>query len=131
MKSQTKAKKFSASWKSSTERSKQRKYRYNAPLHTRNKFNNAPLSKELSKKYDLNRISVRKGDTVKILRGQYKGKTGKINRVELKNSKVFIDGIDFTKKDGNKVFYPIHPSNLVITEMILEDKKRLKTRGKK
>ena len=49
----------------------------------------------------------------------------------MKTSKVYIDGIEFNKKDGNKTFYPINPSNIVITDLILEDKKRLKARGKK
>ena len=119
-------KKFTKSWKSSTQPRKQRKYRYNAPLHVKNKFMSSHLSKELKTKYKKRNITVRKGDSVKILRGQFKGKTGKIDRVDLKKTKTYITGIELTKKDGTKAFYPIHPSNLIITELNLDDKKRLK-----
>ena len=34
------------------------------------------------------------------------------------------------KKDGTKVFYPIHPSNLVVTELNLDDKKRIAVANK-
>ncbi len=117
--------KFSKAWKSSRQPRKQHKYRHNAPLHIKNKFMGAHLSKELRKKYSRRSITARKGDTVKIMRGQFRGKTGKIDRVNVKRTKVYITGIDITKKDGTKAFYPIHPSNILITELNLDDKKRI------
>ena len=41
-----------------------------------------------------------------------------------KNCRLIISGIDVQKKDGNKTRYPINPSNVMITELKLEDKKR-------
>ena len=84
----------------------------------------ARLSKELQKKYNIKRIQVKKGDTVKIMRGQFQKKTGKVNAVNLKKERVFVENAHYIKKDGAKSFYPIHPSNLLITELIIEDKKR-------
>tara|TARA_Y100000310_G_C20634082_1_gene790256 strand:+ start:400 stop:780 length:381 start_codon:yes stop_codon:yes gene_type:complete len=117
---------FSTSWKSSKQPRKQRKYVYNAPNHIKKKLVSTNLSKELRKKYNKRNIPIRKGDKVKILRGQFKGKVGEITKVDLKNIKVNIDKIELLKKDGNKVPYPITPSNLMITELKLEDKKRKK-----
>ena len=117
---------FSTSWKSSKQPRKQRKYVYNAPNHIKKKLVSTNLSKELRKKYNKRNIPIRKGDKVKILRGQFKGKVGEITKVDLKNIKVNIDKIELLKKDGNKVPYPINPSNLMITELKLEDKKRKK-----
>ncbi len=119
-------KKFSKHWKSSKQPRKQRKYRKNAPLHIKRKFLSTHLSKELRKKYNKRNIPIRKGDKVKILRGQFKKKIGKVDRVLLKRQKVYIENIALTKKDGSKVPYPINPSNLIITELFLEDKKRKK-----
>jgi large subunit ribosomal protein L24 len=119
-------KKFSLSWKSSKQPRKQRKYRYNAPLHIKSKFLSAHLSKQLREKYKKRAIRIRTGDKVKIARGQFKKKEGKVDRVLLKQSKVIIQGIEITKKDGTKTTYPIHPSNLLILELNLEDKKRIK-----
>jgi len=120
-------KKFSNSWISSKQPRKQRKYRENAPLHIKSKFLTAPLSKELKQKHGKNSIQLRKGDVVKVLRGQYKKKTGKIARVMKKLGRVHVEGMEGVKKDGSKMPYPIHPSNLMITELNLEDKKRQKS----
>ena len=58
------------------------------------------------------------------MRGQFKNKFGKIEKVNLKDITVFVEGIQTTKKDGSKVYIPIHPSNIIITELNLEDKHR-------
>ena len=83
---------------------KQRKNAIEAHLNEKRKFLRSRLSKELSKRYTRRNALVRKNDTVKISRGQFKGKSGKINRVDIKASRVFIDGIGFTKNDGSKVY---------------------------
>jgi len=117
-------KKFSKSWVSSKKPRKKRKYRANAPLNIKRKFLPSHLSKELRDKYKIRNIPVRKNDKVKIVRGQFKGKTGKIIKVITKKSKVYIENIQNTKNDGTKVYYPIDPSNLIIIEFDLTDKKR-------
>jgi len=116
--------KFSKNWKGSKKPRKQRKYLYNAPLHIRKKFMSGNLTKELRKKYGKRNVPVRKGDKVKIFRGQFRGKIGKINKVDLKKCKIYIEGVEVVKKDGTKVFCPVHPSNVQIQELNLEDKKR-------
>ena len=118
--------KFSIKWKSSKQRRKQRKYNYNAPLHIKHKFMSAHLSKELMKKYSTRNIPLRKGDTVKIARGNFKDHAGKIEKIFLKKTRVHVEGAQMIKKSGAKVFYPIHPSNLIITNLNLEDKRRQK-----
>ena len=118
--------KFSSSWIKSKQPRKQRKYRHNAPLHIKQKFVSAHLSKELHKKYGKRSMNLRKGDSVKIMRGQFKNKTGKIEEVGLKKIRAYVSGIEFVKKDGTKSRYPIHPSNLMITELNLDDKMRNK-----
>jgi len=116
--------KFSKSWKSSKQPRKQRKYRHNAPLNIKRKFLSVHLSKELREKYTTRNIPVRKDDKVKIVRGQFKGKTGKIVKVLTKKSKVHIENIQNLKNDGTKTYYPIPPSNLIIMELNLTDKRR-------
>ena len=117
-------KKFSTKWKSSKLPRKQRKYRANAPLHIRKKFIRINLSKELREKNNKRSISARKGDLVRILRGKFKGKKGKILNVLLKNSKVVVEGIQIKKHDGSKVNFNLQPSNLQIIELELNDPKR-------
>ena len=117
-------KEFSKHWKESKQPRKQRKYLAKAPLHTRKKFVNVNLSKELREKHGKRTIGVKTGDLVKILRGKYKGKKGKIMKVYLKISKVIIDGIKVKKLDGSEVPVKIQPSNLQILGLNLEDGKR-------
>ncbi|MCD6381372.1 MAG: 50S ribosomal protein L24, partial [Candidatus Aenigmarchaeota archaeon] len=66
-------KKFSKKWVSSKEPRKQRKYRYNAPLHIRQKLVSAHLTKELRNELGIRSLPVRKNDRVKIMRGKFKG----------------------------------------------------------
>ena len=117
---------FSTKWKASKQPRKQRKYAYNAPLHIRRRFLAATLSKELRKKYSMRNIEVRKGDEVKIMRGKYKKKQGKINLVNLRDLKIAIEGIQITKKDGTKVNAMFHPSNVKIIVLNTDDQRRLK-----
>lgn len=124
-------KRFSTKWKSSKQVRKQRKYRYNAPLHIRQKFVHVHLSKELRKKYGKRNAGLRKGDKVKIVRGQFKKHTGNVERVDLKGIRVYVSGAEVTKKDGNKAMYPIDPSNMIITELNLDDKMRQRIIGRK
>ncbi|MEK6844882.1 MAG: 50S ribosomal protein L24 [Nanoarchaeota archaeon] len=109
--------KFSTNWKASKHPRKQRKYRANAPLHLRKKFVNVNLSKELRKKQNKRSIQIKKGDKVKIMRGGFKGKVGKILEVNIKKSKVIVEGIQVKKQDGSKVNIKLQPSNLQIIEL--------------
>ena len=115
---------FSTTWKASKQPRKQRKYNYNAPLHIKRRQLSTHLSKELREKYERRNVVVRKEDKVKITRGQFKGKTGKIIKVLTKDTKVHVENIQNIKNDGTKVYYPIHPSNLTIIELDLTDKRR-------
>ena len=117
-------KEFSKHWKSSKKPRKQRKYIANAPLHIKKKFISVNLSKNLRKDHGIRNIPVRKGDSVKIMRGKFKGKTGKIIEVNLKKSLVAIENVQVKKQDGSKVNTFVRPSNLQIIELNLEDRKR-------
>ncbi len=118
--------KFSKNWNASKQPRKQRKFLANAPLHMRKKFVSVNLVKALREKHNLRNAPVKKGDTVKILRGKFVKKQGKITGVDLKISKVTVEGIQTTKQDGSKVNVKMQPSNLQILELNLDDKKRFK-----
>ena len=116
---------FSTSWSSSSQPRKQRKYLANAPLHIKHKFLSANLSKELRKKYAKRNLPLRKGDEVLIMRGAFKKKNAKVNSVDLKDSRIALEGIQRTKKDGSKVNVFFHPSVLQIQTLNLDDKQRV------
>lgn len=115
---------FSSQWKSSKKPSKQKKYRLNSPLHIKQKLMRAHLSKDLREKYTKRNLGLRKGDKVKVMHGQFRKHEGKVERIDLKRTEVFVSGVEATKKDGSKRMIAMDPSNLMITELNMDDKLR-------
>lgn len=103
---------------------KQRKFIHKAPLHIRHKLMSVTLSEELREQYGRRNIPVRSGDTVRVMRGDFKDHEGKVEKVDLKHYRVMIEGMSVQKPDGNKVYHPVHPSNIKIIELDLEDDER-------
>jgi len=86
--------------------------------------NSSMLSKELSEEYKTRIMGIRKGDTVSIMRGNYREMEGKVIKVNHKKNFIYIEGVTREKADGDPVFVPIHPSNVMIKKLNLEDKRR-------
>ena len=122
---------YSASWAGSSQPRKQRKFRHHAPLHQRHIFLSALLSDALQEKYGKRSAPVRKGDEVLIMRGSFKKKTAKITHVNLKRTRVILEGINRTKKDGSKINVYLHPSVLMIQNLDASDKERLAALNRK
>jgi len=119
---------FSKHWNSSKQPRKQRKYLANAPLHLRNSFVSSNLSKDLREKHLKRSLPLRKNDIVKVMKGKFKGKKGKVLNIDLKESMIEVEGLHVQKKDGSKANVKMRPSNLQITEISGEDKKRNKSK---
>ena len=110
---------------------KQRKFLVEAPLHIRRKMIAAHLSKELREKYKRRAVPLRRGDEVVVMRGEFKGKKGKVLRIDTKKYKVYVEGITRKKSTGAQALVPIHPSKLMIINLDLSDKKRVEMLGRK
>ncbi|MEM0492403.1 MAG: 50S ribosomal protein L24 [Candidatus Thermoplasmatota archaeon] len=110
---------------------KQRRYMYNAPLHKKRRWISSHLEESLLLKYDRRSIPVVVGDTVRVMRGSFKGHEDKITRVDTKGGYVEVEGLTMTKADGKKIPRPIHPSNLLITKLNLTDPWRREKLSKK
>ena len=76
------------------------------------------ISKELRQKLSTARRSapVHKGDKVKIMVGDSRGKTGKVTTVDLSALKVYIEGVTHKNAKGIEKPMPLDPSNLMIIE---------------
>ena len=111
---------------------KQRKFLYKAPLHLRRKMISAHLSKELREQYKRRSLPLRKGDEVKVMRGEFKGTVGKVVRINTKKYKVYVDTVKRKRSVGTEYLVPLSPSNLMIVKLNLDDKYRMKIleRGK-
>jgi large subunit ribosomal protein L24 len=84
----------------------------------------SPIADNLRTEYHKSNARVIKGDTVKVLRGEYKNVEGKVERVKTNRSTLFIEGIQREASKGGKVKVQIHSSNVMITSLNLQDKKR-------
>jgi large subunit ribosomal protein L24 len=105
---------------------------YNATFHTRSKQLGSQLSEDLRKKYGKKSVRVIEGDSIKIVRGEFKGVDGKISKVSTKKSSVAVEGVKKEKTKGDKFDVYIHTSNLLVTGLNTEDKWRIaKLEGKK
>jgi len=91
----------------------------------------ATLSKDLRKKYPRRSARIMIDDTVKVMRGEYKGLTGKVAKISTESNSIAIEGNKKEKLKGEKVDVYIHSTNMVITSLNTDDKWRLKILEKK
>jgi len=104
---------------------------YRALHQVVNKQISAPLSKDLRKKYSRRSVRIMVDDTAKVIRGEYKGITGKVSKISTNNSSIAIEGNKKTKLKGDKIDVYIHSSNVIVTSLNTDDKWRIKILEKK
>ncbi|TRZ67983.1 MAG: 50S ribosomal protein L24 [Methanothrix sp.] len=103
---------------------KQRKERFNAPIHQRQKHMHATLSKELREEMNRRSAQVRRGDTAKGVRGDHGGSEGEVESADLKVGTIAVTSVSVFRADGTEVPRQIHPSNVIITKLELDDERR-------
>ena len=107
-----------------TKPSKQRAALYNAPAQRLHKLLAAALSTELRTSHRRRSYPVRKGDTVKIVRGDFAGIEGKITKIDTKKQRLFIEGVSRETVAGTSTNVSVHSSKVLITKLNLDDKWR-------
>ena len=105
--------------------------RYRASNQVISKQIAAPITKELRKKYSRRNARIMLDDTVKVIRGEYKGITGKVSKISTENNSIAIEGNKKEKLKGDKIDIYIHTTNVIITALNTDDKWRLKILEKK
>lgn len=104
--------------------SKQRKKIYDAKGQTLRKLLAAPLSDDLQVSQGRRSYPVRKGDTVKIVRGDYAGVEGKITDIDAHGQRLFVEGVTREMTSGTSTNVSVHSSKVMITKLNLDDKWR-------
>ncbi len=106
---------------------KQRKRFFNLPNHKRNKIVHAKLHDDMVMEHGIKNLSIRTGDAVLVVRGEFRDMEGKVSKINRQKSQIFIDGASIEKSSGTTYDIPIHPSNVVITKIeVKKDKWRQK-----
>ncbi|MCB2171582.1 50S ribosomal protein L24 [archaeon] len=107
-----------------TKPSTARKRRYTAPNHLKRKYLSAPLSPSLRAEHGTRSMPVVQDDTVSITKGDRKLSEGRVLRVDVKDCRVYVEGVTRTRMDGSTVQIPIKPENVMITRLNLNDQWR-------
>jgi len=108
---------------SSTKAKKQRKARADAPLHKKKRMVAAHLDSALMSEFNVRSLPVKKGDTVKIIRGSkdFKTSEAKVASVDLKHLKIIVENVTIAKADGTQKPKPVDPSDVLLTKLDLSD----------
>lgn len=104
---------------------KSRKEMYDMPMHKAAKQVAGHLDEKLQKELGKRSITLRKGDTVKVMRGSFEGKEGKITSVERGARKIFIEKLIIKKRNGKDIQVKIDASNVLVIDIDRTDRKRL------
>ena len=94
------------------------------PKHMTERMLRSPLSRPLREKYGRRNVRVIAGDTIKVMRGEYSGIEGKVEKVNMKRGSLAIEGIQREKVRGGNVKVEINSTNVVVTDLDLDDKLR-------
>jgi large subunit ribosomal protein L24 len=82
------------------------------------------LSEDLTAKYNRKNTRPRVGDSVKVIRGEFRNIEGKVTKVMPREHKLNVEGITREKLAGGSSPVPVDASNVVITSLLLDDKIR-------
>jgi len=108
----------------SSSRRQNRKAHFTSDSTSRRKLMSSKLSKELTEKYNVRSIPVRKDDEVLVVRGSLKGREGKVTQVYRKKWVIHIDQVNREKSNGVTVNVGIHPSNVIVTKLHLDKSRK-------
>jgi len=95
-----------------------------SPKHVRDKNICSTLTDDLREQYRRRSIRVIKGDTVRVMRGEYTGIEGKVEKVNTTRGTLSIEGVQREKVRGGNVKVQIHSSNVRVSGLNLDDKYR-------
>jgi len=109
---------------------KQRRRIRNAVHHERKNMLKCRLDEFLQEEYGLRSLVVKKGDLVRIMRGQFRDTESKVTSVSYKKGVVYLDSSTITKADGKEVHVPVHPSNLMLVKLEIDDERKALIEGK-
>ena len=87
----------------------------------------APLSKELREKHGgVRAVPIRKDDEVKVVRGSFKGRDGKVTTVYRRKWVIHVERVTRDKANGSTVNVGLDPSKVVLTKLKIDkDRKAL------
>jgi len=105
----------------STQPRKQRRAVFQASVFDRHRRMSVSLSRDLRARYGRRALPLRKGDTVRVISGSYKGREERVSKVDLRSLRVTLDNVTIKKVDQKLKPLPIRSSHLILTRLNLAD----------
>ena len=102
-------------------RRKSRKAHFAADSESKRRFMSAMVSKELRSSLGIRSLPIRKDDEVQIVRGDFKGREGRVTTVYRLKNVIHVERVQREKQNGAPVPVGIHPSNCIITKPKLDN----------
>lgn len=103
---------------------KQRRLIYKSPLHAHKNMLKCRLDEFLREEYAMRSLVPKRGDLVRIMRGQFRDTEGKIVHIDYRRIRLFVDSATTTKADGKEAQIPMHPSNLMLVKLEIDDDRK-------
>lgn len=100
---------------------RQRKALYTADTFTRRRRMTVLLSRELRERFHRRSVPVRKGDTVRVLGGSFKGREERVAKIDHRDYSVTLDNVTLKAADEKMKPLGLKPGRLVITRLNLSD----------
>jgi large subunit ribosomal protein L24 len=110
----------------STQPRKQRRASYQASTFDRHRQMSVSLSRELRARYHRRALPLRKGDTVRIISGSFKGREERVTKVDMESLCVTLDNVTIKKVDQKLKPLPIRSTHVILTRLNLADPWRRK-----
>ena len=100
---------------------RQRRSLYLAGPFERRRRMSVPLSRELRRRFHRRSVPVRKGDTVRVLAGSFKGREERVARINRRSYSVTLDNVTLKTADEKLKPLDLRTGRLVITRLNLSD----------
>ncbi len=100
---------------------KQRRTQFRAASFERHRQLTVSLSRDLRGKYHRRALPLRKGDTVRIISGSFKGREERVSKVDVGTLHVTLDNVTIKKVDQKLKPLPIRSNHLILTRLNLAD----------
>src|SRR5580692_5752534 len=100
---------------------RQRKALYDAHSAERRRRMSVALSRELRQRYGRRQVPVRKGDTVRILSGSFRGREERVAKVVRRDYTVTLDNVTGKTGDQKLKPLPIRLAHLLLVRLNLSD----------
>ncbi len=103
---------------------RQRKAVYDADLFERRRRMTVPLSRELRRRFHRRSVALRKGDTVRVMKGSYLGREERVQRLDRRGYTVTLDNVTLKSGEEKLKPLPIRTNHLLIVRLNLADEWR-------